>query len=61
MISDRGTQPPAITWTPAKLEELKLAWKLALQDNHDVFVFEGQALATGYVKYLIIYLEGTIK
>jgi HEPN domain-containing protein len=60
-MSDRGTQPPPISWTPAKLAELKLAWKLAEQDSHDVFVFEGQALATGYVKYLIIYLEGTIK
>jgi hypothetical protein len=41
MLSDRGTQPPAINWTPEKLDELRLAYQLAQQDTHDVFVFEG--------------------
>ena len=60
-MSDRGTQPPSISWTPAKLRALRFAWQQAEKGQRDVFVFEGQTLATGYVKYLIIYLEGTIK
>lgn len=60
-MSDRGTQPPAITWTPAKLQAFKQAYAEAALDHSSVVVFEGQAINLGYAKYLIIYLEGAMK
>jgi hypothetical protein len=61
MLSDQGTQPPAVSWTPAKLRSLHLAWQQAEEDQLDFFVFEGHRLATGYARWLIIYLEGAFK
>jgi hypothetical protein len=46
-----------ITFTRAKLKELKLAYNWALAQGHQQFEFEGQQILVSYAKYLIQYLE----
>jgi hypothetical protein len=42
---------------PEDIEELKNSYKVAKNDNRDTFLFEGQEMATSYVKYLLEYLK----
>ncbi len=60
-MNDRGTQPPVISWTPAKLEQFSLDCEHAKEAGREIVLFEGHPINLGYAKYLIIYLEGTIK
>lgn len=46
-----------LIFTLESLEDLRREYKLACELGQDTFTFAGKALATGYVKYLIIYLE----
>ncbi len=46
-----------MTFTKSDLAELKKAYKKAIENNKDSFVFRGQTFVTNYAKYLIEYLE----
>ena len=49
-----------LIFTPEVLEDLRREYKLACELEQDTFTFAGRELATGYAKYLIIYLEQTL-
>lgn len=44
-----------------KLKELKKAYDKAVKENKETFEIEGVLILTAYAKYLIQYLEETIK
>ena len=44
-------------FTKLKYIKLKGAYRNAVRNGKDQFVFEGQAILTSYAKYLIQYLE----
>jgi hypothetical protein len=50
-----------ITWTPEKFTAFDKAYKKALKDGKEQFVFEDRDFVTGYAKYLIEYLAGQFK
>lgn len=41
----------------AKLEDLKIRYRIAELQGRETFTFEGQQVLTRYAKYLIEYLE----
>jgi hypothetical protein len=41
-----------------EIQELKKAYKKALEEKQESFVYEGYELVTDYAKYLLEYLEG---
>lgn len=46
-----------VTFTPAKLAELKRAYADARNEGYVSFMFEGRELLVSYAKYMIEYLE----
>lgn len=50
-----------ITFTPEKLERLRVAHSLATAKMAKSFRFEGRVLDVTYVKYLIEYLDSHFK
>jgi len=50
-----------ITFTAAKLERLKRAYRRAVSAKQTSFVFEGQELDVKYAMYLIEYLDNMFK
>ena len=46
-----------MTFTKEKLSELKKQYNVAVQNNQEVFIFDGSELLVSYAKYLIQYLE----
>lgn len=44
-----------------KLKELKKAYDKAVKENKETFEIEGVLILTAYAKYLIQYLEETMK
>jgi hypothetical protein len=46
-----------ITFTPARVERLRNAFCEACERFDQEFDFDGYRLATGYVKYLLDYLD----
>ena len=47
-----------INFDPAKLKRLKAAYKRAVEQGVDSFMFEDGEWVVGYAKYAIEYLEG---
>ena len=41
----------------SKYLKLEKAYKKAVSDNEEIFIFEKQEYVTGYAKYLIEYLK----
>lgn len=54
MADDTGT---TVSWTPAKLEKFKVAWKAADDAEKESFTFDGNEYLVTYGRYLIEYLE----
>lgn len=52
---------PSASFDRARLKRLKRAYAKALREDKDEFTFEGMDLVTSYAKYLIEYLEMTLK
>lgn len=50
-------KPKTITFTRAKLDELKNAYAMAKRRGADQFELDGHPLIMAYAKYLIEYLE----
>jgi len=50
-----------ITWTPEKLQKLKVAYNEAEKGKKLSFTFAGAEFVTGYAKYLIEHLENEFK
>ncbi len=46
-----------ITFTPAKMRQLKALYEQACDEKQETFLFEGHEMLIGYAKYLIEYLE----
>lgn len=46
-----------ITWTRAKRDKLRAAYKRARKDDLDTIMFEGHLLVVGYAKYLLEFLD----
>ena len=42
------------------LKSLRAEYEVAVKAEQDTFTFAGREFATGYAKYLIIYLEQTL-
>lgn len=53
---DTGMDTFGVTFTPEKLEALKLA--MVGKGDDETFEFEGKQWLTSYAKYLIAYLTG---
>ena len=54
MANDTGT---TVSWTPAKLEKFKAAWKAADDAEQESFTFEDHEVLVTYGRYLIEYLD----
>lgn len=50
-----------IAFTPEKLEELRKAYKQAVEDGEDEFTFDGHLFYIEYAKYMIEYLTQRFK
>ena len=50
-----------MTFTKEKLSELKNQYNVAIENNLEVFIFDGSELLVSYAKYLIQYLETQLK
>lgn len=50
-----------MTFTKEKLSELKKQYNISVQNNQEVFIFDGTELLVSYAKYLIQYLETQLK
>ncbi len=50
-----------MTFTKEKLSELKKQYNVAIENNLEVFIFDGSELLVSYAKYLIQYLETQLK
>lgn len=48
---------PHIQFTPFLAKELKKAYKKAVEQEKESFMFCGHKLVTGYAKYMIQHLE----
>lgn len=44
-----------------KLKRLKKAYDQAVKENKTSFMFEGNELVVGYAKYLIEYLDSSLR
>jgi hypothetical protein len=50
-----------IQWSKPKLDRFKVEYQKAVDNKKESFVFEGNEFVTGYAKYLIEYLNATLK
>lgn len=50
-----------MTFTKEKLSELKKQYNVVIENNLEVFIFDGSELLVSYAKYLIQYLETQLK
>lgn len=50
-----------VQFTPEKLEQLKNAYRTAINKKADSFTFEGNEYLVSYAKYLIEYLDAELK
>jgi hypothetical protein len=50
-----------INFTPHLFRKLKTAYRNAIRQGQDVFIFEGNEILTQYAKYLIEYLQTKFK
>jgi len=56
---DKNPKPVnVINWDRIMLDHMKVAYKLAVNNKLNEFVFDGNVYDTGYAKYLIEYLNG---
>lgn len=60
MIGNTSTQVHT-TFDKNKYQELKHAYKSALADNKESFIFYSETLLTSYAKYLLEYLKPLVK
>jgi hypothetical protein len=44
-------------WTKAKFEKLKKAYKIAVKEKKESFMFEGEEMDTLFIKYQIEFLQ----
>jgi len=56
-MSQSVNDPMHIVFDKEKKEKLIKAYKEALSNKQETFMFEGEATLTDYAKYLIEYLE----
>lgn len=52
---------PNVVFTRDTLKLFKRAYNNATRRGHESFIFEGNEYLVGYAKYLIEYLEATLK
>lgn len=50
----------SIVFTPEKRDQLRAAYNQAVENNEDIFVFEGNELVTDYAKYLLMHLDDVL-
>lgn len=48
---------PTMTFTPDRLEELRMAYNQAIEAGQSMFVFDGHELLVTYASYLIEHLD----
>lgn len=46
-----------VKFTPSKVRRFRRAYKKAVADKADIFVFEGLRFVPSYAKYLLEYLD----
>lgn len=51
----------SMNFTPELLKELKVAYRQAVRDGQEAFLFNGHVLLTDYAKYMVEYLESMFK
>ena len=44
-------------WTKAEFEKLKKAYKIAVKEKKESFMFEGEEMDTLFIKYQIEFLQ----
>jgi hypothetical protein len=46
-----------VSFTPESFKKFKLKYKSAVENNQEMFVFEGNDFLTSYAKYVIEYIK----
>lgn len=54
-----SAEPKFIRWTVETREQLRKSYKLAVENKHEVFVFNGDQYVTDYARYLLQHLDNT--
>jgi hypothetical protein len=49
-----------ITWTIPLREQLRKAYKLAIEHKRESFIFDGNEFVTSYAKYLLEHLDNQL-